>query len=67
MAVLEVGHPLFQRLGTRGGHLVTKEGDLGCLENARCRVDDDPIPPKLIEEVLFVFFEWRREERMSSM
>jgi hypothetical protein len=50
MAVLEVDHSLFQRLGTRGGHLVTKEADLGCSEGAPRRVDDDPIPLKLVEE-----------------
>jgi hypothetical protein len=47
---LEMGHLLFQRLRTFGGNLVTKEGNLGCLEDALRRVDDDPIPLKLGEK-----------------
>jgi hypothetical protein len=31
VAVLEMGHSFFQRLGNLGGHLVTEEGDLGCV------------------------------------
>jgi hypothetical protein len=50
VAVLEIGHSLFQRLRTFGGHLVTEEGDLGCSEDALRRVDDDPITLKLGEE-----------------
>jgi hypothetical protein len=49
-AVLEVCHSLFQRLGALDGHLVSEEGDLGCLEEALRRVDDDPVPLKLVEE-----------------
>jgi hypothetical protein len=49
VAVLEMGHSLFQRLRTFGGHLVTEEGDLGCSQDALRRVDDDPIPLKLGE------------------
>jgi hypothetical protein len=43
LAVLEMGYSFFQRLGTLGGHLVTKEGDLGCSE-------DDSLPHKSVEE-----------------
>jgi hypothetical protein len=43
VAVLEVGHSFFQRLGTLGRYLVTEKGDLGSPEDALCRVDDDPI------------------------
>jgi hypothetical protein len=50
VAVLEMGYSLFKRLGTHGGHLVTEEGDLGCLKGALLRVDEDPIPLKLVEE-----------------
>jgi hypothetical protein len=50
VAVLEMGHPLFQRLRAFGGHLVTEEGDLGCSEDALRRVDDDPVPLELGEE-----------------
>jgi hypothetical protein len=32
VAVLEMGHSLFQRLRTFGGHLVTEENNLGCLK-----------------------------------
>jgi hypothetical protein len=59
-AVLEVGHSFFQRLGTFGRHLVTKDGDLRCSESALRRVDDDPVSVELLEEspqVLFVLFE----------
>jgi hypothetical protein len=48
--VLEIGHSLFQRLRTLGGHLVTEEGNLGSSEDAIRRVVDDPIPLKLGEE-----------------
>jgi hypothetical protein len=48
--VMEVGHSLFQRLGTLGGHLLTEEGDLGCSKDALRQVDDDPVPLKLVEE-----------------
>jgi hypothetical protein len=50
LAVLEMGHSLFQRLRTFGGHLVTEEGDLGYSEDALRRVDHDPIPLELGEE-----------------
>jgi hypothetical protein len=43
VAVLEVGHSFFQRLGTLGGYLVTEKGDLRSPEDALCWVDDDPI------------------------
>jgi hypothetical protein len=49
-AVLEIGHPFVQRLGTVGKHLVTEEGYLGCPKNAIRLDDDDPIPLKLVEE-----------------
>jgi hypothetical protein len=55
-----VGHSLFQRLGTLGGHLVTEKGDLGCSKDTLRRVDDDPVPLKLVEKspyVLFMLFE----------
>jgi hypothetical protein len=50
VAILEMGHSLFQRLGTFCEHLVTEEGDLGCSEDALRWVDDDPITLKLVEE-----------------
>jgi hypothetical protein len=50
LAVLEIGHSFVQRLGTLYGHLVTEEGELGCPKAALRRVDDDPIPLKLVEE-----------------
>jgi non-ribosomal peptide synthetase component E (peptide arylation enzyme) len=50
VAVLEMGHSLFQRLGALSEHLVTKQGDLGCSEDALRRVDDDAVPLKLVEE-----------------
>jgi hypothetical protein len=50
--VLEVGHSLFQRLGTFGGHLVIEENEHGFSKDARRRVDDDPVPLKLVEESL---------------
>jgi hypothetical protein len=50
VAVLEMGHSIFQRLRTFGGHLVTEEGDLGCSEDALRWVDDDPVPLELGEE-----------------
>jgi hypothetical protein len=65
VAVLEIGH-FFQRLMTLAGHLVTEEGDLGCSEDALRRVNDDPIPLKLVEEspyVLFVLFKNRMFSR----
>jgi hypothetical protein len=56
VAVLDIGHSFVQRLGALGRHLVTEEGDLGRPRDALCRVDDDPIPLKLVEEGLKVFF-----------
>jgi hypothetical protein len=50
VAVLEMGHSLFQRLRTFGGHLAAEEGDLGCSEHTLRRVDDEPIPLELGEE-----------------
>jgi hypothetical protein len=38
VAVLKMGHSLFQRLGTHGGHLVTEEGDLGCSKDVLRRL-----------------------------
>jgi hypothetical protein len=52
VAVLEMGQSLFQRLGTIGGHLITEESNLGCSEDALCRVDEDPISQTLVEESL---------------
>jgi hypothetical protein len=51
VAVLEMGHSLFQRLRTFCGHLVTEDGDLGCPEDTVCRVGDDPVPLELGEEI----------------
>jgi hypothetical protein len=50
VAVLEMGHSLFQRLRTFSGHLVAEEGNLGCSEDALRRVYDGPIPLNLAEE-----------------
>jgi hypothetical protein len=52
VAILEIGHLFVQRMGTLGRHLVTEDGDLGCPKDALPRVDDDPIPLKLVEEGL---------------
>jgi hypothetical protein len=52
LAVLKIGYSFFQRLGTLGGHLVTKEQDPGCSEDALRRVDEDPVPLKSVEESL---------------
>jgi hypothetical protein len=43
LAVLEMGYSFFQRSGTLGEHLVTEEGDLGCLEDALRRVNEDSV------------------------
>jgi hypothetical protein len=50
VAVLEMGHSFFQRLGTFGRHLVAEKGDLGYPKDAFRRVHDDPIPLELVEE-----------------
>jgi hypothetical protein len=50
MAVLKIGHSLFQRMRTFGEHLVTEEGDLGCSEDTLRRVDDHPVPLESGEE-----------------
>jgi hypothetical protein len=50
LAVLKMGYSFFRRLGTLGGHLVTEEGDLGCLEDALRQVDENPVPLKSVEE-----------------
>jgi hypothetical protein len=58
--VLEMCHSIFQRLEALGGHFVTEEGDLGCSEDALHRVDEDPVPLKLVEkdpQMLLVLFE----------
>jgi hypothetical protein len=47
VAVLEMR--FIQRLGTLGGYLVTKEGYLGCSKDTLRRVDEDPVPLKLVE------------------
>jgi hypothetical protein len=60
VAALEMGNSFIQRLVTLGGHLVTEEGDFGCSRDTLHRVDEDPVPLKLVEEnpqVLFVLFE----------
>jgi hypothetical protein len=49
VTVLDMGHSPFQELGTLGGHLVTEEGDLGCSKDAFRRIDEDPVPLKLVE------------------
>jgi hypothetical protein len=41
--ILEMGHSFFQRSGALGKHLLTEDGDLGCLEDALGRVDDYPV------------------------
>jgi hypothetical protein len=50
VAVLEMGHLFFQRLGTLGRHLVTEESDLGCLEDSLHQVDEDIVPLKFVAE-----------------
>ena len=50
LAVLQMSHSLCQRLGPLGGHLVAKEGDLRCSEDALRRVDYDPVLLKLLEK-----------------
>jgi hypothetical protein len=50
VAVLKMVYSFFQRSGTRGGHLVTEEGDFGFSEDELGRVDDDPVPLKFVEE-----------------
>jgi hypothetical protein len=50
MAVLEKDHSFTQRLGILGGHLVTEEGDFGCSKDVLCRVNEDPVSLKLVEE-----------------
>jgi hypothetical protein len=50
MEVLKMGYPFFQRSENLGKHLVTEEGDLGCSVDALCRVDEDPVPLKSVEE-----------------
>jgi hypothetical protein len=50
MAIPEMGHSFFQRLGTLGGHLVTQEGDLGCTIYTLRQVNEVPVPLKLAEE-----------------
>jgi hypothetical protein len=48
VTVLEVDYSFFHSLGTLGGHLIIEEGDLGCLEDALRRVDENPIPLKSV-------------------
>jgi hypothetical protein len=43
VTVLEVNYSFFHSLQTLGRHLITKKGDLECLEDARRWVDEDPI------------------------
>jgi hypothetical protein len=53
-------------VGTLGGHFVTEEGDLGCPKDAFGRVDEDPVPLKLVEEgpqMLLVLLEWPGENQ----
>jgi hypothetical protein len=60
LAVQEICHSLFQRLGTLGRHFVTEEGDTRCSKNALCRFDKDLVPLMLVEEgtqILLVLFE----------
>jgi hypothetical protein len=42
VAVLEIGHFFFQRLGTLDGHVVTEECDLRCSKDTLRLVDADP-------------------------
>jgi hypothetical protein len=49
-AVLEMGYSFLQWSGTLREHLVTKEGDLGCSEDALRRVDQDPVCLKPVEQ-----------------
>jgi hypothetical protein len=51
VAVLKVGYSIFQRSGILGGHLITEKGHLGCSEDALRRVDENPVPLKLVEEI----------------
>jgi hypothetical protein len=51
LAVLKMGYS-FQRLRALDRHVVTKEGDLRCSEDALCQVDEDPIPLKSVIESL---------------
>jgi hypothetical protein len=46
-----LGYSFFQRSGTLSGHIITKEGDLGSSEDALRRVDQNPVPLKLVEEI----------------
>jgi hypothetical protein len=43
LAVLELCHLFFQRLGTFNGYLVTEEGDFGCSKDTLRRVDENPV------------------------
>jgi hypothetical protein len=50
LAFLKVGCSFFQRLGALGRLLITKEDDLVCSEDALCRIDEDPVLLKSVEE-----------------
>jgi hypothetical protein len=43
-------HSVLQRSGTVGGYFITEEPYLGCSEDARLRVKDDPVRLKTAEE-----------------
>jgi hypothetical protein len=43
-------------LGALSGGFVTEEGDLGCSEDGFHWVDEDFIPPKLVEEISWMSF-----------
>jgi hypothetical protein len=48
------------RLTTLGGNLLIEKGDLGWSEDALRRLDEDPVPLKLVKEcpqVIIVLFE----------
>jgi hypothetical protein len=37
-------------VGNPGKHLLTEEGELECWEDTLCRIDQDPVLLKLVEE-----------------
>jgi hypothetical protein len=46
VGVLEMGHSLFQRLGTFRENLVIEEDEFGCSKDALRRVHEDPVSLK---------------------
>jgi hypothetical protein len=69
VAILKMGYSFFQGLGTLSGHLVTKEGGLGCLEDTLYQVDEDSVPQELSERACrccLCSLSDREKMRMSS-